>query len=64
MALQGKWAILYYGILASVTGGWLPVRAKKLWLTLFHLVFFWAFVLIPFAVFYVSLGHRVRVSGW
>lgn len=55
MPLQGKWAILYYGILASVTGGWLPVRAKNVKLTLFHLAFFLAFIFLPFSVFHVSL---------
>ena len=65
MALQGKWAILYYGLLASITGGWLPLRAKNWKLTLFHLVFFVAFLCLPLSVFYVSSqrpGEGILVS--
>lgn len=61
MPLQGKWAILYYGILASLTGGWLPVRAKSISLTLFHLGFFLAFIFLPFSVFHIRPLHW---SGW
>ena len=57
MALQGKWAILYYGILASVTGGYLPIRAKKVGLSLFHLFLFLAFIFLPFSVSQVSYTH-------
>ncbi len=55
MALSGFYGILYYGILASLTGGYLPVRAKNLWLTLFHLALFIGFLVSPLIVFFVSV---------
>ncbi len=54
MALKGLWAVLYYGIFASVTGGWLPVRAKNLWLVTFHLYLFLTFIVFPLAIYLVS----------
>lgn len=59
MALQGVWAVLYYGILASITGGWLPVRAKNCWLTAFHIYLILMFVFFPLAVALVSSITRV-----
>ena len=61
MALQGTLAVLYYGIFASVTGGWLPVRVRNLWLVVFHLYLFLTFILFPLAVYLVS---QQSVPGW
>ena len=49
------WTVLYYGILASVTGGWLPVRKKNAWLIVFHLFLMLTFLAFPLAVFFVSV---------
>ncbi len=54
--MQRKWAILYYGFLASFTGGWLPVRSKRPLLAIFHLVLFLIFIFVPVIVFFVSLA--------
>ena len=47
--------MLYYGVLASVTGGWLPFRIKNGWLIVFHLYLFISFIVFPLAVAFVSL---------
>lgn len=54
MALKGIWSVLYYGIFASLTGGWLPVRAKNMWLVIFHLYLFLTFIALPLTVYLVS----------
>lgn len=54
MALRGLWSVLYYGVLASLTGGWLPVRLKNAWLIVFHLYLFISFIVFPLAVAFVS----------
>ncbi len=54
MALKGIWSVLYYGIFASLTGGWLPVRTKNLWLVIFHLYLFLTFIIFPLTVYLVS----------
>lgn len=54
MALTGFYAVLYYGILASITGGYLPVRSKNWWLIIFHLYLFLSFILLPLIIFLVS----------
>ncbi len=59
MGLSGFYGILYYGILASLTGGYLPVRAKNLWLTFFHLFLFIAFLVSPLIVYFVSVCARL-----
>ena len=65
MAVQGFWAVLYYGILASFTGGYLPVRAKNLWLVVFHLYLFLTFIVFPLAVYLVSSpGWVWGISGY
>ena len=56
MALQGISAVFYYGILASITGGYLPVRAKNLWLVVFHLYLFLTFIFFPLVIYLVSDG--------
>ena len=58
MALSGLWSVLYYGFLASLTGGWLPVRMKNPWLIVFHLYLFITFIVFPMAVAYVSELQR------
>ena len=59
MALQGTWAVIYYGIFASVTGGWLPVRIKNFWLVVFHLYLFLTFILFPLVVYLVSRNFHI-----
>lgn len=54
MALSGFGAVLYYGILASVTGGYLPYRVKNWWLIVFHLYLFLSFIIFPLVVYLVS----------
>lgn len=55
--------ILYYGLLASLTGGYLPVRIKNVWLSLFHLVLFLGFLAFPLVVFFVS-GCGLCTTVW
>ena len=67
MALRGKYAILYYGLLASVTGGWvplrwLPVRKKTILLNILHWSFFVIFIFLPFSVYHVSLTYYKILS--
>lgn len=54
MALTGFAAVLYYGIIASITGGYLPFRAKNWWLVVFHLYLFLSFIVLPLIIFLVS----------
>ena len=54
MALSGFWSVLYYGIFASVTGGYVPYRVKNWWLVVFHLYLFLSFIVLPLIIFLVS----------
>ena len=54
MAITGFSAVLYYGIFASVTGGYLPYRVKNWWLVVFHLYLFLSFVILPLIIALVS----------
>ena len=56
MGLRGIWSVLYYGIFASVTGGWLPVRTRNPWLIVFHLYLFLTFIIFPLSIYLVSPG--------
>ena len=60
MGLHSLRTVLYYGILASVTGGWLPLRAKNCWLTVFHIYLILAFIIFPLAVAFVSV---ISIAG-
>ena len=47
--------VLYFGVLASFCGGWVPLRSlKNLKLTVFHLYTFLSFLLLPFVIISVS----------
>ena len=47
--------VLYYGILASFTGGWLPVRSLNYKLILFHLYLFLSLLIAPLLMYLVSV---------
>ena len=57
MALTGFVAVLYYGIFASITGGYLPFRAKNWWLIVFHLYLFLSFIVLPLIIYLVRAPH-------
>ena len=48
--------VIYYGIFAAFTGGWLPVRSKRpnRLLVISHLYAFLIFIAAPLTVFLVS----------
>ena len=46
--------VLYFGVLASFFGGWVPARAKNVKLVAFHLYLFLSFLILPLIVAYVS----------
>jgi hypothetical protein len=50
MAITGFSAVLYYGIFASVTGGYVPYRVKNWWLAVFHLYLFLSFIILPLII--------------
>ena len=50
MAITGFSAVLYYGIFASITGGYVPYRVKNWWLVVFHLYLFLSFIILPLIV--------------
>lgn len=62
MALTGFAAVLYYGIFASLTGGYLPYRVKNWWLIVFHLYLFLSFVLLPLTIFLVGVHTHTGLS--
>ena len=60
MKLTTTFRVLYYGILASVTGGFvIPLRDIKNWkyVAVFHIYSFIMFFAPPLGLFYVSLTH-------
>ena len=63
MALSGFTAVLYYGIVASVTGGYLPFRIKNWWLVVFHFYLFLSFIIFPLIIYLVSMGVALSVTS-
>ena len=54
MVVTGFAAVLYYGIFASVTGGYVPYRVKNWWLVVFHLYLFLSFIVLPLVIYLVG----------
>ncbi|CAI8048359.1 Protein pecanex [Geodia barretti] len=61
MAITGFSAVLYYGIFASITGGYVPYRVKNWWLVVFHLYLFLSFIILPLIVALAAVDHWL---GW
>lgn len=62
MAITGFSAVLYYGIFASVTGGYVPYRVKNWWLVVFHLYLFLSFIILPLIIALVSSHISIHTN--
>lgn len=64
MKLTTTFRVLYYGITASITGGFVfPLQETKNWkyVAVFHIYTFLMFFIPPLGLFYVSLTHYYTV---
>lgn len=54
MGLEEAGNVVYYGIVASFFGGWVPIRSKNIKLIVFHLYLFISMLVIPLIIYLVS----------